>query len=189
MKELKFTRRYTTDVAYEYEEYTVAAQIDEDDDVVATLNKIKADVELAHSEAAPLVEAGPDEEETVEETPPVKASKKSKAKPTTAPIKEEEDAEEEETVDEDSGEEEEEEEKPVAKKKFKKSGSVYQRTNEIHKKLVAEQLFKIAPKWKSSDASKAKAMKLSKALEGEDFLDADGAVVPSFIAALKKGMK
>ncbi len=197
--EVKYTKRFNLG-NYEHEEISLTAAVEDDGDmnIVEEILGLKTMAESAHSgatkgadeEQAPLEDAGPEEEETPEEKPKAKPAKKSKPAPTTAPSKEvEEDGTDEETVDEDGTDEEEEEEKPAPKKKFKKSGTVYQRSNETHKKIFADHLTNLIPKWKASEASKAKAKKLSLELDGKDFLDADGKGVPSFIAALKKGMK
>lgn len=217
VSEAKYTRRYTTDVQYEYEEFTVTAVVEDDDNAREVLSQLKADVEAVHageSSTGSTEDAGQDQEETEEETKPEKKGKKSKRKPTTIPEEEseEEDSEdtEEETEEDSEGDteeeadeeaEDEEEKKPAkkpagksskksspGKKGARKTGAVYSRSNEIHKKLFSEQLGKIAPNWKSSEKSKAKAKKLSQDLQGKEFMDADGKIVSSFIIAMRKGM-
>lgn len=74
------------------------------------------------------------------------------------------------------------------KKKFKKKPQVYQRTNETHKEIFSNVLKAVAPDWKKSDKTKAKAKDVSLKMEGKDFLDETGEVIPAFRAAVKKLM-
>ena len=74
-------------------------------------------------------------------------------------------------------------------KKFKKKGSAYSRTNDTHKMLFAELLLEVCPGWKKDADTKAQAKDASMELDGQDFLDADGEVLPEFTKKLKKLMK
>ncbi len=183
MKELKYMRRFTTEVQYEFEEFTVSAEVADDDDTQLILADMKASVEAAHLGSP--ADGEPEEEETEEGN-------------------EEED---EDTESSDESEEEDEEEVPASKtkktskssgdkdgpqttgsKKTKKKPQVYQRTNGTHKEIFSNVLKEVAPKWKESTASKAKGKNASLEMEGEEFLDHTGEVVPSFRAAVKKLM-
>jgi len=187
--EVKYVKRFNLG-NYEHEEIGVTVALDEDDSATEAIKELKelvnstcGDCDKAKEPEA--VEEQPEaEEEVVEEKP--KRGRKKKEKVEEEP----EEVEEEETEEEEVEEVIEEEEEPApAKKSLKKKGSVYSRVNDAHKALFVEALNDIAPQWKKTDASKAKAKKLSMELNGQDFLDADGEVVPSFMTALKKGMK
>ncbi len=52
--------------------------------------------------------------------------------------------------------------------------------------VEAEYLNKLDKNWKSSDKGKAKAKKISQEMEGEEFLDADGEILESFLSTVKK---
>ncbi len=111
MKKAEFTRRYTTDVQYEFEEYTVSAELEDDADLREVMAALKADIEAIHagesSAGSPTEDAGQDTEEENEDPKPVKTGKKSKRSRTTTPKEEPED--EEETEDDDGGDETEDE--------------------------------------------------------------------------------
>jgi hypothetical protein len=102
---------------------------------------------------------------------------------------------------EDGGGEEDEEEKPAkgksgktpsketkGKKVFKKKPQAYDRSIEQHREIFSRVLRSVKPDWKSSDVLKARAKKVSETLEGEEFLDGDGEVLPEFTAEVKKRM-
>lgn len=74
------------------------------------------------------------------------------------------------------------------KKSFKKKPQSYNRGIEQHKEIFSSTLRLIAPDWKKDEASKKKAKAASEKLEGVEFLDASGVVLPTFIAAMKKLM-
>lgn len=75
---------------------------------------------------------------------------------------------------------------PAAKKS--RLNSAYNRTNELHKKVVGEILTKNFPGWDKPDRiSKAKVA--SETLNGKDFLDGEGLVLQSFTDELKELMK
>lgn len=80
-------------------------------------------------------------------------------------------------------------EKVKAKKKPrkpKKTYAVYDRSIETHKNIFRETLDKNYPNWTKTLAPKAKAASL--ALEGKEFLDEEGIVIPEFLEALKVEM-
>lgn len=74
------------------------------------------------------------------------------------------------------------------KKNFRKKPQVYQRSNETHKELFSSLMKSVAPKWKSSPESKAKAKSVSKKMEGKEFLDEDGKIFPAFKEQVRKSM-
>ncbi len=192
---------------YEHEEIKITAVLDEGDDAVEGLAELKGMVASAvDTEGLPAIAAtgkpvksAAGKSEKVDKTAkkPAKAAAGKTAKPEPVDEVETEDEETPETTEEEETEvveeeEEEPEEKPAKKpvgKALKKKGSTYARTNEQHKALMAEKLTELFPKWKKTEESKAKAKAISKSLDGTDFLDAEGDIVPSFIVALKKGMK
>lgn len=106
-------------------------------------------------------------------------------------------SEDSEEDDESESEDEEDEPKP-AKGKGNKGGKVgsktkpkaqnYNREVEEHKSLFSSILRSVAPQWNKSDESKAKAKKVSAAMNGKPFLDADGEVLDSFTSEVKKLM-
>ena len=93
----------------------------------------------------------------------------------------------------DAEEDAEEDAKKAAKakgpKKFKAKPQVYSRSIEQHKELFSGVLRSVMPDWKKSEKTKALAKEASAAMDGEDFLDAEGNVVPEFEAQVKKLMK
>jgi len=189
--EAKFVRKYNVG-QYENEEYSLTAEVEDGENAVKVLQKLKADVAKAYG-ASPSKS-----EEDEEETTP---APKKKSKP--APEPEEEDEEEvdeeetdsddddEEESDEEESDEEEEESKPAkkasAKKSFKKKPQDYNRS-EQHKEILSSVLKEVAPDWKKSEASKKKAKAVSTKVVGLAFLDEDGEVLKSFKAAVKKMM-
>lgn len=74
---------------------------------------------------------------------------------------------------------EEVEEKPAAKVK---GATPYNRADALHKKLIGELLDRECPNWKKE----GKGLAASKAMEGKDFLDRDGQILPSFSKELSK---
>jgi len=78
--------------------------------------------------------------------------------------------------------------KESGKKKFVKKPQAYDRTIEEHKNIFSKQLGFVAPSWKNSDVTKAKAKKVSETLAGTPFLDENGEVLATFKAELKKLM-
>ncbi len=167
---------------YEHEEVKITAVLDEDENAGAGIEELKVMVDQALGDnTAPAV--------TTTKTGKDKKAGKKDAKPEVVEAEEVEEEEIEAAEVEEETEEEEVVETKKPAKAGKKSGSVYSRANETHKALMVEQLTKLFPKWKKTDAGKAKAKAVSKSLDGEQFLDADGDIVNSFILALKKGMK
>lgn len=73
-------------------------------------------------------------------------------------------------------------------KKFKKKPQNYDRGIEQHKDIFSKVLGLVSPDWKKTDASVAKAKKVSESMEGKSFLDANGEVIAEFKAEVKKLM-
>jgi hypothetical protein len=101
----------------------------------------------------------------------------------------------EETIDDEEGNEEEEKKsskkatQSPGKKSLKKKGSPYSRSNETHKSLLAKEFRKHFPDWKENAKREAKAKKFSRDMDGKDFLDGEGEIVPEFVKALKAALK
>lgn len=192
--EIKFTRRYNV-AQYEHEEYSVTALLEEDDDAVEGLQKLKADVAAAYGGACSSGESEPDESDTDE----------SSEEETGEEDTDVEDSETDSESDESEEEAEEEAPAPAAKaaksakapkstagtkggKKFKAKPQVYDRNNETHKELFSGVLKVVAPDWKKTADSKAKAKTVSQKMVGKEFLDANGEVVAAFKTEVKKLM-
>jgi outer membrane biosynthesis protein TonB len=213
--EIKYSRKVNLG-NYEAEEFSATAVLAEDEGDMESLTT--AFCELKKSVLAAVTPgsgASESEEETEESKPGKKNSPGKKRGPKPKPPEpEEEETEEEESeeeveeteeeaeaeeTEEESEEEteeeeaEEEEETPPAKTAKAKGGkskaAKYDRANETHKKLFAEQLTKINPKWNKDAKLKEAAKKLSAKLQTKDFMDKEGKMLPTFIAELKKGLK
>lgn len=130
------------------------------------------------------------EEEVLEEAPK-KTRKPKAAKPAPEPEPEEEEEEDENEFGDDEEEEEEIPEPPkkAAAKKPKSKATVYERGNELHKKLVGELLNEQFPGFRKDKVLAETAVAASKKMAGQDFLDSDGEVLESFSAQFAKWMK
>jgi len=145
-----YTRRYNTG-NFEFEEYTLQATVEENEVTANVIAQLQADVEVAKTRVAAVA--------------PTKSAAKKKKPVVTV--------------------EEEEEVLPVAakaekKKKFKSKPQVYQRTNDTHKEIFSGVLTKVFPTWKTDAKTRSEAKKVSKAMEGIEFLDEAGTVLPKF---------
>lgn len=69
---------------------------------------------------------------------------------------------------------------PKATKKRKGKVTPFDRELPLHKKLVGEMLDEEKPKWSKKEILVKKARVASKAMDGEDFLDSEGAILESF---------
>ncbi len=137
----------------------------------APSRKSKAQKEEADEEAGDdEVEITEEDDEAAEEKPKTKGKKTAAKK----------------VVEEPKEDEEQEEEKPKTKKKAR-GASAYDRTDDTHKKLFSEKLDQKFPDWRTKKSKMAKLA--SSKLNGTDFLDSDGDVIPEFVAALVKLMK
>lgn len=170
--EASLIKRYNTG-DFEYEEYSLVAQLDEEESASAALLFLKEEIKTAYAGKAieKQKEEGPKNDSAPKKK---KASKK----------KETEVAEPEETEE---AEEVAAEETPKKKKK-KVSPQTYDRTNEKHKAILSGILKSVAPNWKKSDALVKKAKRLSKEMQGKDFLDDNGEIYKSFKNTVKKYM-
>lgn len=184
ISEAKFTKRFNLG-NYEHEEFSLTAIVEEDESAVGVLADLKNCIQESFSgEVASPVDGEADEVDEEEEVKPPKSKKK-------AAVVEEDEPEE---VDEEEVEEDEEEDQPPKKTKaeerkaFKKKPQVYQRGNEAHKEFFSNVLKEVAPNWKKDATSKAKGKLVSMKMEGKEFIDHTGEVVPGFRAEVKKLM-
>lgn len=170
---------------YEHTEISVSAVVEENDPA-AVLDHLRCLVHSAlyPSSVAPVSKGSvvAPEPTPAPEEPAVKAKAPAKAKKAAAAPKEETVAGAPEAAPA-----EEKTEEPVVTKapRVIKKAAVYDRQNDLHKKLVGEILDVEYPTWRK-DTAKAKAA--SAALEGKDFLDTEGLILPSFKAEFKKLM-
>lgn len=185
MKNLKYGEisylRRKNEGNYEHTEISVSAVVEENDPA-AVLNHLRDIVysALYPSSVSPISKGSVVTPEPVAAAEPVVAEEpaktpaKAKAKKAAAAPKETETP----AVAEEKAEE------PKAPRVVKKA-AIYDRQNDLHKKLVGEILDLEYPTWRK-DTAKAKAA--SAALEGKDFLDTEGLILPSFKAEFKKLM-
>lgn len=173
---------------FESEEIAFEAVLDDGESPLECLQEMKAAVLEAfkNKEEAPVQEAPT--------TTKKKATKKKASKKAApAPEPEEEDPEEE-FIDDTT---EEKPEKEVVKKKTTKKKAVtkkkatkkkasrkkktpYDRSLQLHKKLIGEMLEEELPDWKEDAAVKKLVKAASVEMEGEDFLDDAGEILTSF---------
>jgi hypothetical protein len=181
--EVKYSKRFNIG-DYQHEEYTVLATLEENETADWAFAVLKERVERAHLSKVKVEEKLPKVEEQLpkleeaakeEEAPVVK---KAKGRPAGAKNKPKDEPPKEEMAEEEKVEE-------APKKTFKKVGTPYSRQNEIHKKMFAEKLAMILPSWKETEAGKNKARLASQTLEGKEFLDASGTVLPEFIGEMR----
>ncbi len=80
--------------------------------------------------------------------------------------------------------------KPPKKKAStrKKKPIVYNREVKAHQTEMGKILTEVCPDWKGSDDTKGKAKKASVDLCGDDFMDADGKVLGSFVDLVRTAM-
>lgn len=78
--------------------------------------------------------------------------------------------------------------KEAGKKTFRKKPQSYNREIEQHKEIFSGVLRSVAPDWKKTEVTKARAKKASEQMAGKEFLDEDGEVLSSFKDAVKKLM-
>lgn len=202
VSEAKFTRRYNV-AQYEHEEYSLTATVEDDENAIDILKQLKADVQAAKDGECPAGEPEDDESDT-----PEPSDDETGDDDTEADDSESDSDSEEETDDEESEDEDDDEASAPSKKsskasskttkansktssakggkKFKTKAQVYQRSNETHKELFSNTLKAVYPDWKKSAATKAKGKSASQKMEGKDFLDDNGNVLPAFKAELKK---
>lgn len=203
MGRVAVTKRYNV-AQYEHEEYSIEIEIDEKEEAVDALVELKGMIQKAYETDAAT--ASSEEEEKPRRGRKPKASKdegdideEDEEESDEEEIDEEADAEEEGEEDEENDEEEVVEnpkrggKKAAAKttttaKKSRSKPTMYDRTDETHKKLFTEALTSYFPSWKKSEATKKKAKQISIKLDGTSFLDNEGSFTDEFIGNLRKGM-
>jgi len=70
--------------------------------------------------------------------------------------------------------------KATKKKATRKKNTPYDRSLELHKKLIGEMLTEELPNWKKDADIKTACKNASVEMEGEDFLDSEGNILESF---------
>ena len=120
------------------------------------------------------------------------SSKKSKEESSKEEVVEEvieEDTESEETEAEEEDTEAEEDETPAKPAKPKKSGKVttYDRSSALHQKLIGEYLDENLPGWEKKYGKFAKSV--SNRMQGQEFMDTDGELIPEFGKTFLKKLK
>lgn len=191
INEIKYMRRFNLG-NYEHEEIALAAALDDNESPGEAFSQLKNTVHMlaigqeVAAEEIPVAPPAPKEK-------PVKGKKAKVVEPEPEEIEEEEEVDDEELADEEIQEEEEEaEEAPTpskGKKTFKKKPQTYSRASEQHKEILSKTLREVAPDWQKSQEGKQKAKSCSIKMEGEEFLDENGEVLPEFKIKVKKHMK
>jgi hypothetical protein len=172
INEIKYEKTFNLG-NYESEKIGVSCAVDEGESSYAVLAAMKIFVskrglEIPEEEEKPQNVEAPEQKE--QETPKVKAETETAETP-------------------------KESSKPEKKKggggaKVKRvKGTPYTRESEIHKKLFSELLFREFPKWNSSPEGKAKGKEVSLKVVGQEFLDSEGLVIPSFLDTVRELMK
>lgn len=183
--EVKYARKFNV-ADYESEDYALTAILEEDEEAIVALTGLKELVSSAHTgEPAPAQK---------------KAAKKSSPAKKSKVVEEEEDVDDndevteddEDTNDADDGDDDEtpksSSKKTVKKAASKKKPQNYNRSIEAHKEIFSSLLKEVAPDWKKTPKGKLAAKNASTDMEDEEFLDADGEVLPEFKLAVKKAM-
>lgn len=206
VSEVKYNRKFNNG-NYEAEEFGITMVLDEDETASDAFKQCQEEVKAARSDDNNGGKTNEPAETTQNRRTGKSANKKGKGSQGdddgSGKIEGEEEETETETEkgEDDEGDdkvpenEEEEQDPPPGKKstpsgkKFNKKPQAYSRENKAHKDIFASILREVAPKWKDTPKSTAKGRKASTDLEGEDFLDAEGEVLPSFRLSVKKAMK
>lgn len=202
INEAKITKRYNTG-DYEFEEYTLGAIVDEKESGAEVLQELKKQINEAFTGSVSTEKPKQDKKESKKEEKKNATAKTSNVDDGSdddedaaieVPANDDEGTEDDEAAvneDNDGGddssddaedEEAEEVAKPVKEKKggHKKKPQNYNRSIEQHKEIFSGILKSVAPEWKKTDASKAKAKSASESMEGLPFLDDEGNVLESF---------
>ena len=236
----KFTRRFVTG-EYEFEEYTLTAQVNDGETGSQVLTELKGEVAAAFVGEATVVPEEKKETKQPAKKQKTKKEEKKNVKPKADHV-DDEDADDEDSASEDAGDDgesdqddettdhedgddgddssdsdedsddsegdDEEESKPApkkagtkkaspakgggkteeGKKSFRKKPQTYNRSIEQHKEIFSGLIRSVAPDWKKTEASKAKAKKTSESMVGKEFLDENGEVLESFRSEVKKMM-
>lgn len=193
-QQITFLERAVTG-QYQHEEVTVVALLEEGDKLSEAMAELKQAVRqgLDRYAGMPAVLGAPYKETTTPaETPAPKATKKTKApvekasEPETTPTPSGLTEEFEKAAVPESALAEEEPPKKKTEKKFVPKPTPYNRDNDTLKQMFTKWLGENHPTWKTAKPDKAK--KASVAMNGKDFLDADGKILPSFIAEVNQIM-
>ena len=170
---------------YGHVEISMVATLEDGANVMNSAIQLRRYVEQATLEKIPM-------EETQQMSFPTKDAEE-KSKPveakaeTKAEVKEDKKVEAKAETKAESKKEKKTEAKAEPKAK-KAEGTPYDRSNDLHKKLMAEFLdAQFTPNWKTTVLQKAKDA--SVALEGTSFLDAEGLMLQSFKDAFVQKMK
>lgn len=182
INELKYERKFSLG-NYEMETIMAGASVDEGEnpsDVLLAMMEFvnsKGGVSF-QKDPAPVVEAPVEKVEVKAEEKKPAAKVKVKPAPAVDPAKVPATISLEEVKAEEL--------KPAPKMKVKSAPTKYNRETDLHKKLVSEMLDRAIKGWKAK-ASLAKEASVK--MNGEDFLDAEGKVLPSFTEAFVEMMK
>jgi type IV secretory pathway VirB10-like protein len=145
-----------------------AAEEAEEETVEDVEEDLEEDPQEEELEEAAEEETSDEEDEEVESPKGSKNSKKAPAKSASKKVSSEEDEEDAEA----------DEEEAPKKKSFKKKGSSYSRNSDLHKKLFVEAMNETLPGFLKKNAGRAKTVSIK--MEGKDFLDAEGQILPTF---------
>lgn len=166
INEVKYERKFNLG-NYESEMIAVGAAVSENEDPGEVLQQLK---QFVHSGGAicPTTTNEPAiTEEANIEPPKEKRTRKKKEDPDV-------DKTAESAPDTES---DPQEAPPKAKTKVKSAATKYDRTNDLHKKLLTDLLDKNKPGWKANASASKEA---SAKVNGEPFLDSEGLVLPEF---------
>ena len=170
---------------YGHVEISMVATLEEGANVMNSAIQLRRYVEQATLEKIPMEETQQmsfPTKEAEEKSKPVEAKAETKAE-----VKEDKKVEAKAETKAESKKEKKTEAKAEPKAK-KAEGTPYDRSNDLHKKLMAEFLdAQFTPNWKTTVLQKAKDA--SVALEGTAFLDAEGLMLQSFKDAFVQKMK
>ena len=165
---MTFTRRMPKE-QYGYEELTCTVEVSAEENSVEIVNELKAFVNLAVSDEV-VAKTGNEKISSVisEEKIEVVKDKESPEKPKKA----------EKAVKAENAE------KPKKEKPSKNAS--YDRNKDSHKAIFVAYLASKFPDWKKDKAALAKEISIN--LEGTDFLDESGKILPSFTAEMDKAL-
>ena len=170
---------------YGHVEISMVATLEDGANVMNSAIQLRRYVEQATLEKIPMEETQQmsfPTKEAEEKSKPVEAKAETKAE-----VKEDKKVEAKAETKAESKKEKKTEAKAEPKAK-KAEGTPYDRSNDLHKKLMAEFLdAQFTPNWKTTVLQKAKDA--SVALEGTAFLDAEGLMLQSFKDAFVQKMK
>ena len=166
---------------YGHVEISMVATLEDGANVMNSAIQLRRYVEQATLEKIPM-------EETQQMSFPTKEAEE-KSKPVEAKAETKAEVKEEKKVEAKAETKAKAKSEPKAEPKAKKAeGTPYDRSNDLHKKLMAEFLdAQFTPNWKTTVLQKAKDA--SVALEGTAFLDAEGLMLQSFKDAFVQKMK